>query len=322
MGKKYIYVKPASAEDKTFADFFAQEQYDDAIIDGIWTQEDAEEYLEQMGYWLPEYDEEIEKINENMENMKLDYYNHFYNKSTRKYIKSNLDKLKEKVNDLSNKRYLFYDKTCEYIKSYAKSTYLLQKNSYIYNGNLASDIVPMQILYNKQNNFFSEMSTKLRKISRSNEWRMKWSSLKHEIFENSPSSLIELQLSLISWSSYYDSVYQSYDKPSEEIIEDDIALDGWAISERRKRKEEEKQKNAEKMLPKNMKNAGEIFIPARNTQEASDIMSLNNAQGKAKVRSLQNDIKHYGRIDDADLSDNVMTKQMQSIQMQKEKRRQ
>lgn len=45
IGRQYVYVKPSSAKDKTFADFFAQEQYDDALMDGIWTQKDVDDFL-------------------------------------------------------------------------------------------------------------------------------------------------------------------------------------------------------------------------------------------------------------------------------------
>jgi len=49
IGKEYVYVKPPSAQDKAFADFFSQEHYDEALMDGIWTQEDAEKHLISMG---------------------------------------------------------------------------------------------------------------------------------------------------------------------------------------------------------------------------------------------------------------------------------
>lgn len=319
VGRKYIYVNPASAKDLSLADFFSQEQYDAALIDGLWTQENAEIYLQSMGYWKKEDEEEIEKIGKNIENMKLDYYNHFYNTSNKEYIKRNIKKQEEKSNTLYNKKYLLYDKTCEYIKKYAKTSYILQNNAYFYDGGLASEVIPLQILYEKQNLIVSDISSKLRKLARSSEWRNRWIPLKHEVFENELSSLTDIQLSIVSWSSYYDGVYHSYDRPSDDIIEDDIALDGWAISEKRKRKEEEKKKNVENMLPKNMKNAGEIFIPARNTQEASDILSLNNAQAQAKIRSLKNDLKHSSSINDSELTDNVLQKQMHTIQSQKRK---
>lgn len=318
-GKDYVYVKPASAEDKTFADFFSQEQYDDALIDGIWTQKDAEDYLISMGYWSDEYEKRTQEIEKNIENMKVDYFNHFYNSTTKEYIKKNIDKQKENYEDLYSKKYVFYDKTCEHLKRYSFISYLLQKNSFFQNGELASSFLSTQLLYNRYISFTNNITIDIRKIVKSDEWRNKWFTLKNETFENRLSSLTDFQLSAISWSNYYDSVYQSMDKPSDDIMEDDIALDGWSIVQRRKRKEEEKKKSAEKMLPEKMGNAGEIFLPARNAKEAADIMSLNDMEAMSKIKSLNRDLKEHGELEESQLSSTRRELQMQAVQMSRRK---
>lgn len=322
IGKHYVYVKPFSAKDKTFADFFSNEQYDDALIDGIWTQKDAEEHLIQMGYWSNDNEKIIQEIEANIENMKVDYFNHFYNSSTKEYVKKNLEKQKAKYNEVLNKRYAFYDKTCEYLKRYSFLSYLLQRNSFLQNNNKPARLVlSTQILYNKYNDAVSNISSEIRTIAKNDEWRGKWFALKHDMFSNKPSSFTDLQHSIISWSSYYDSIYQSMDKPTDDIIDDDIALDGWSIVQRRKRKEEEKKASAEKMLPDKLKDAGEIFLPARSKKEASDVMSLNNIEAKARINSLKRDLKENGSMDEAQLSSTRLDLQMQSLQMAKENRR-
>ena len=321
IGREYIYVKPASAEDKTFADFFSQEQYDDALIDGIWNQDDAEKYLIEMGYWSQSEEDKIKELEKNIENMKLDYFNNFYNSSTKDYIKKNLSKQTGNSQDLLNKKYLFYDKTCEYLKKYSHTSYLLQKTAFCKDKKLACKYFSSQTLFNKYSSVKTDISSNLRKIAKSEEWRGKWISVGKRIFSNRPSSFTELQISIISWSNYYDGVYKSYDKPSDDIIEDDIALDGWSISQRRKRQEEEKKKSAEKMLPENMRNAGEIFIPARNAKEASDIMSLNSQEGLHKIKSLRRDLDREGAVEESQLTSTRRELQMQAVQMSKNNRR-
>lgn len=321
IGREYIYVKPASAEDKTFADFFSQEQYDDALIDGIWTQLDAENHLIEMGYWSKDDNKILEEIENNVDNMKADYFNHFYNSTTKTYIEKNINKQNKRYQELYNKKYTFYDKTCEYLKRYSFLSYLLQKNSFLQNGDLASKYYSIQILYNKYTSTTNELNENIRKITKTNEWKNRWFSLKHDIFENELSSLTDCQLSIVSWSNYYDSIYQSMDKPEDSIIEDDIALDGWSIVQRRKRKEEEKKRNAEKMLPEKMQNAGEIFIPAKNAKEVSDIMSLNDGYGISKIKSLRKDLQENGVISESELTSTRQELQMKSIQMAKENRR-
>lgn len=321
IGREYIHVKPASAEDRTFADFFSQEQYDDAIIDGLWTQEDAEKYLIAMGYWSKEDEDRIKEIEKNIENMKVDYFNNFYSSTTRDYIKKNLDKQNSKHQNLLNQRYAFYDKTCDYLKKYSHTSYLLQNNAFCSNKKLACRYFANQTIFNKYSMVKNDISSNLRTIAKSEEWRSRWMSVGRRIFSNRPSSFNDLQISIISWSSYYDGIYKSYDKPSDDIIEDDIALDGWSITQRRKRKEEEKKKNAEQMIPDKLKNAGEIFIPARNAKQAADIMSLNNAEGLSRIKSLRRDLEKEGAVEESQLTSTRRELQMQAIQMSKNNKR-
>ena len=321
IGKEYIYCKPPSAEDKTFADFFSQEQYDDALIDGIWTQKDAEEHLIELGYWDKENEDKLEQFRENIDNMRLDYFNQFYNSQTKEYIKKSIDGIEKKINKLYAIKHTFHDKTCEYIKSYSFESHVLSKNAFLSNGELASTKFSIHRLVTKFKDQAYSIGTRAREVAKSDAWKNHWFSLKNETFDNKRSTLTDLQLSVIGWSNYYENVYQSMDKPSDEIIEDDIAIDGWSISQRRKRKEEEKQRNAEKMLPENMSNAGEIFIPVKNQQEQRDVLSLNDGAGKAKLKSLKHDLKTRGSLSESELTSTRQNIQMQAAEMSKHSNR-
>jgi hypothetical protein len=321
IGKEYIYCKPPSAEDKTFADFFSQEYYEDCLIDGLWTTTEAEEFLISAGYWSKEENDNIKTISDNIDNMKLDYFNNFYNSQTKDYIKKNIDKQQEKLGKLHDKKYVFFDKTCEYVKSYAATLYLLQKNSFLTDLEMACNYYSIHRLAIKYNECKNDLLSRVREISKSDSWRNHWLSIKELIFANHPSTFTSFQHSIIGWSKYYDSIYQSPDKPLEEIIQDDIALDGWSIKERRKREEEEKKHNAEQLLPEKLSNAGEVFIPARNAKEVEDILSLNDAHGKAKLRSLKNDLKNRGSLKDSDLTSSRQEIQMQANRIASERKR-
>lgn len=321
VGKEYIYIKPPSAEEKAFADFFSKEQYEDALMDGIWTQEEAEKHLISIGQLDEDYESQFKQIDEAVENMKVDYFNHFYDSTTKGYIKRNLEKQQQRYEDIYNKQYVFFDKTCDYLKKYSFLSYIIQKNAYHMDGELASLYYPIQSIYNKYLVENNSLGQKIREIAKSTEWKNRWYSSKLDTFENDLSCLTDLQISVVSWSMYYDGVYQSMDKPSEDIIEDDIAMDGWSILEKRKRKEEEKKRSAEKMLPDNLKKAGEVFIPARNQKQASDIMSLNGMESKHKISSLKRDLEKHKVVDEANLTSTRKELQMEALRMQKDRRR-
>lgn len=321
IGKKYVYMKPPSAEDKAFADFFSQEQYDDAIIDGIWTQQDAEKYLKSIEFFSDEEENNVNAINENIDNMRVDYFNHFYNSQTKEYIKKNIEKQREKQAEFFDKKYILYDKTCEYIRDYSKTSILIQGNAFLQNNSSAYLSFPISILYNKYTSTVTNILKEIRLVAKNPEWKQRWFFLKEKTFNNDPSNLTDWQISLLSWCNFYENIYQSTDCPSEEIIDDDIALDGWSIVQRRKRKEEEKKRSAEKMLPQNMKNSGEVFIPVKNIREAQDVMNLNNAESKTKIKMLKHDLDKNPEIKESDLTSTKQELRMQFNKMQKESRR-
>jgi len=184
MGSKYIYVKPPSARDKAFADFFAQEQYDDALLEGTWTQEDAENHLIELGFWSKEENDKMDKIRENINNMKVDYFNNFFSSDTKKYIKQNIDKQEKNILELSHKKYYLYDKTCDYLRTYAFNSYNIQKNAFLRNGMPAYLAFPMQSLYNKYTALVTNLNSNSRNVAKSDEWKQKWFNAKTRCFEN------------------------------------------------------------------------------------------------------------------------------------------
>lgn len=306
-----LMIKPPSAEDKTFADFFSNEVYEESKLDGFWTKEELREYLIENGYWSEEEESSIEQLNKNIENMKVDYLSSFHSQASKDYIKRNLSQVNEKVEKLFIKRGLFLDKTCDYIREYFYQGFLIEKNCY--SGNEICRKYGMHTLVDRVNSQINQQFSLLRETAKSARWRNMWGASKERTFANSPSSFTDLQLNLISWSYFYDNVYESPERPSQEIIEDDIALDGWSIKQRRSREEENKKKNAEN-LP-GSKSAGEIFIPAKNKEDVAHITKMNDGYGLAKIKSLAKDLKQHGAVEESNLTSTRQELQMAANSM-------
>ena len=99
----------------------------------------------------------------------------------------------------------------------------------------------------------------------------------------------------------YDSVYQSIDCPSEEVIKDDIAIDGWFIDQDRKRKEEDKKTKASSVLSKTKTN-GDLFLPAKTQEDVDRIIGMNGPQGKNVIKSLASDLRNKGSLKESELT--------------------
>jgi len=316
---EYVYVRPARAEDKAFADVYAQEVYEDALLDGILRNKDLEELLIDEGWWSKEQEEEIETLSKNLEQMKLDYCNHFSKQDTKDYIKKSIDRLREKISKLYDEKHTFFGMSCEYLRDFAKSTMLLEKCAFLVDGSLAIEKIGiMRIIGSFMANNLNE--EQLRGVAKSYDWRNLWASKELGLFDCKTSELTQEQASLISWSRFYDGVYESMDRPNEKIIEDDLALDGWAISESRKRDEEEKKRSGEK-LAGGAQDAGEIFIPVGNQKEQDDVLALNDTYGKSVLKSKAKQFEEGGVFNENELKHVKKDIQMESLRQVKESRR-
>ena len=316
----YIYVRPAKVEDKAFADVYAQEIYEDALLDGIFTIKDTEEFLIEKDWWSEEDDKKLEDLNKNLEQMKVDYYVNFFKDEAGEYIKKSIGRQNKKISDLLDKKHIFFDKTCEYVRDFAKTSIILARSSFFESGDLAVEKIDAHKLINA---ILKEgLSDKeIRGVAKKSEWRVVWSSKDAiSLFGAKGCDLTNEQISLIGWSRFYDGVYESMDKPNDEIIKDDLALDGWSISQDRKRKEEEKKQQGEKLASK-AQSAGEVFVPVKNQKEQDQVLSLNDQYGKQVLASKRKQFEEGGVFNETDLKHVKKEIQMESLRQSKESRR-
>ena len=316
---KYVHVKPAKVEDKAFADFYAQEAYEDALLEGILKKEDLLELLIEKGWWTEEEDEKIETLSKNLEQMKVDYHNNFFREESRQYIKKSIKRQLKKLIALHEKKHLFFDKSCEYVKQFAFDALLLEKNAFVDDQPAVNFLKIHSIVYAYYRNTLDDK--KIRKTSKQVEWKSLWNASKNfNVFNLNGCELTKEQISLVTWSKFYDSVNESMDRPSDEIIADDLALDGWCILESRKRKEEEKKKKGEGMVSDKMSEAGELFIPVRNQKEQDQVLALNDRYGKSVLRSKAKQFKEGG-VKEENLNHVKKELQMEALRKAKENRR-
>ena len=102
-----------------------------------------------------------------------------------------------------------------------------------------------------------------------------------------------MQKSLINWTRMYDSIYESMETPSDSIIEDDYAVDGWFVVQRRKRDDDRKASEGNK-LPE----SAEVFVPVKNEKEANRVYDMNTQQGKQVIKSRTKDLEERGSLEE------------------------
>lgn len=295
-----ITIGPFSFEDLYRAELYADEVFDQEFTSGCFTEVEIEDLLIENGWWSQEDLELFNKIPDILEQMKLDYFNNFHSESTKTYIKDNIKMQKDILYGLLEKKRYLYKYTCEYSRAQSYTNFLIENCSFIDGNKVDFSRFSLTSLILKYNDELLS-DEEIRDISKSQEFRFLWSAHKESLSQDCFSNM---KTSLINWARVYDNVYESMDCPNEDIIQDNLALDGWFILRRKKREDERKKNAAESKLGEKLSKAGEIFIPVKSQQEAKSIYDLNTAEAKRKLSLLEKDLKNNTSISDQNLTSN------------------
>jgi len=295
---------------KYLAEIYSQQEYDKAFSAGMMTEEDAIQLAIDTGEWSDEEEDLLSnKLPKNIDQMKLDYYHRFYITSSKNEIKKKIEEVSKKINSLYYKKMNYYENTCEHIKQLFFKSYCLERCIIDKDKNKIDSSIYSINKITREYNKGKIDSESVRKFSKNGKWRLIWSASKETGTPFLNTDLNDDQLELISWTKMYDSIHQSMDCPPDEIIQDDIAIDGWFLDQSKKREQEQLKEKAESKLSKT-KGGGDLFIMAHNKEEVDNIINMNTPQGKQTLKSLANDLNNKG-----DLKESQLTHVKNNIQM-------
>ena len=188
----------------------------------------------------------------------------------------------------------FYRDTCEQMASLDKLSFIIKNTSYFKDSKRKccdfDDISNMIQAYNEYHNIDEEI---IRDICKNDPWKTIWSirsNVKTNWFSYPKREMTSSQKMLIAWSQTYDNVYESMEAPTQDVINDDFLLDGWFISQTRKKKTQSIQSDIDSDIRnEKIKNSSEIFkVVGRNTEEAKRINKANTPH--AQMIKKQRDV--------------------------------
>lgn len=290
----------------------ALEVYQDLIENASGcTEEDILVYMIENGMWSTDEEELLQtSIPKDIDNFKVAMFDNILNTPKREGVRKQLKIAKEKLKELWAKRNTFYYLTNEGVAVYAKQLYLLE-----------SSINCTHINVNKifdayQNAMLSEED--MRCLARTEPWRSIWTTHKKTgvLF---PSELTEEQRRLVSWSIFYDSVYEHQDSPTDEIINDDDILDGWTIKKRQEIDSAKQKQFGNNVLKDKYQNCDEVFLVVGNKDDASKVYNMNDGLAKAIQQSRLKAVIEKGEIKEGELPDRKMEIRTKLTQMESER---
>lgn len=244
-----VVLKDLTLQDKAWVDFIYEQALEDGKKHGLLTESELAVFLEDTGVWTSLDEEDIrnhiiaiQKLNEKLKTNSL-------SKRDIKKIKSVIASTQRSLDIKRLKRQGHFAGTItrhaegERIKAIVFcSTYKNMLERYwhdwlSFENEIDGTLIDNLITAIAQTNIL--MTKQIREIARHSAWRFKWNAAKNSdsLFGKPIVALTRDQENLVYWSQVYDAAYDAYERPSDEIIEDDEALDNWFKEQSRRRKE-------------------------------------------------------------------------------------
>lgn len=290
------------------------------------TEHEVEELLIAFNLWTYNDKERLVSIPKLLESIHLQMwqsYEKFQSKRVEQ-LRKQLRKLESERMELFGKSHSYDAYSCEGVASWTKFEYIVG-SSIIYN-NQPLHTNNGQLISAITSEYLGKLLTddETRKLAKTPAWKMIWSAAHTEgsLFGKPAAFLSDEQRSIISWSKLYDSVHESMDCPSEDVVEDDDLLDGWMIFERDKREKAKREKSGNKYDLNGKPGTTEIFIPAETDDDAKRIEDMNDPEGRMLKRQRLNLISKVGKMNEQDMPDAKLTMRQQAIQEFQQKARQ
>jgi hypothetical protein len=297
----YYYIEIDDKQYKIIAPSFdikykAEVLYDKTIeenkYDKRWlTDQEIEYYLLTNNIWNKKEEEKLKTIEKSIEDTKIDIFQNFLNSPTKTKLKKELKSLQSQNNNL-----LALKNSMDYlgIKDYAtsvKNEFIIRNCIYNLKGELLFDPEEDDCRYSKLHSFIKEIvqnnisAQDVRSLVKSDLWRSYSASC---VLEKDIINITDDYKYLISLHKMYDNARQHPEAPSEDIINDDDALDGWFLFQNRKSANEKKKNSVLSKINHN-KLGQHNFVFTDSEAEAKEILNANSPKERIFAEQV---IKH------------------------------
>jgi hypothetical protein len=314
----YIYIHPPTIEEYIEAQDVFMESYEEAMDQNMMSSEECLAFMIDNGIWSAQKEENLEKLDKEIERLKVSVFTNYFNTEKREQSRSLLNQAKEILNTLHAEKHSYDHTTDIGVATYSKNAWLVE-NCTKYKDGTPYDWKHIDVQKAMHIQSAATLSEKqIREIAKTSPWQGYW-SLKDEegnIFKKHPMELTNNQQHLISWSRAYDNVNESMECPVDEIIQDNDAFDGWMIKQRQDRESQKGEKMGEDLTSKHS-DANEVFIVSNTQEDADRINDLNNPAVKMLKKQRMNQVDTSDGVEYQQFADVKMTLAESLHEMQK-----
>jgi len=322
-----LFFRPPTPKELAKSCAIYDASYVNALTNGVDNEEDTLTNLISLGQWNGQEESVISGIQNDINNIRRGLLDFLFNKTKLEKARNVLRKAELELCKRLTRRHDLLKDSAEFLALTSKQRYIISQITEDENGNKLwptqesldnfCDVDFVQKLcefYFLQSNV---SSTDIRLIARSQQWRMIWEISKKtgQLFDGTVSSWTHNQKELAYWSSIYDSVYEAYERPSKDIIEDDDLLDSWLIRQGEKNEQKNKSNSMDKN-PKPGKNEQFIFT---DQEGAKKVYDLNDPNNRRIISARQKRINQQGTVKEQHMPDSQREIREKAINMQRQR---
>ena len=311
-GKSFLIGSP-TLEQKYLAEEYYQNSFEQYILNGLFTDTEYLEFLIDKGFWDMNRENSLEGFKKKFEDIKIAIFESSLKSATKAKLKKEIVRLRKEAEKLSAQKNIEIHRSASGLAGIAKLRFLIgtsllnEDKKPVFHHRNFWDLEDSGILEKavEQYNKYKIDDADFRELARTEPWRAYWScrsACNSNIFGGAAINLTDDQKSLIYWTVLYDNVFDHPDCPADDIINDDDALDGFLLSEYRKRQNEKNSKGLGQVADKHG-GAQEVFIMAETIEDAKKIEAMNDGMVKAAKQSRDRMIDKKGRVNDLELPD-------------------
>ena len=319
LGDLVLFVEEPSTELKEIGYEVYDQAYEKAYFAGCYIDREILEVLIEQDIWTPNVDKQAEELEKKSEDLKVAAFKAFFRKRELVAIKRKIRATEEQRVQCLMKKEQLNHLSCKGVANFAMKMFLLSKTCRDESGELY-DFTSGPVSIKTVMDIVTEHALSpvdIRYIARNNPWRQMWNSgrKRDSVFPEPATQLDMNKLNLLSYSLFYDNVFEDPDQPDEDIINDDDCLDGWMIMQRRKREKDKKQRAVDSTISNSkIANSQEVMLVANSQEEAQEIYGLNPDHARGVIRERQQQIQNTdGNLNFKELHDVKQERMMNAI---------
>lgn len=288
--KKYKVIYPSLEVkyrgEELYVEIMEDSKYDTEYLDN----NQVDNILRYQKIWNNDMQERLDSCIKIIEQYKMELYKEYFNGEKRDQIRKILDGVRNSMQELSEIKHSMDYLKLEFFASSMKNQYIISQRILNLDGSRVFDEDYRSLDSRELSKFLKPIEEKtvtakdLRDIVKGDTWSAY--TVQDKIFGPSI-DLNDDQRNLLALQRMYNNVRQHPECPSDEIINDDDALDGWFLFQKDKQKKDKIKNSLLSKVRGKIKDHSSVFIFTQDEEERKAIWDMNNIEGKRTLKSIE-----------------------------------